>query len=626
MKHRHLRKTLVAILVATALPTMGSAYATIISAGDIQHIGTTTLNVGATASGSLTVNGGTMLDQADVSLGASGAVTLGVAAGSNGTGLVTGAGSSWIIGSAAAPNTPSGFFMVGNGGTARLTVEQGGTVIATQLIAGSSAGSNGAVIIDGAGSTIQTTGLSIVGPNGTGSLQITNGGKFTSTFSLSSQSALTLGSNSGGNGTVSVSGAGSKIEGRGILTVGLGPAVGPAAAGTLNITGGGLVEEASSQVAFASGATGNVTVSGAGSLLHLSSFSNQQTFMNVGRLGTGRLDVTAGGKILMDPTAGNATITSFNAFNIGGPGGGSPPVGAQNSNGTANVTGSGSEIRLAGNFSTVGVGRNGTGVLNITNGAQVIVEYLAGATFSAVGRANGANGTALVDGTGSLWQVGNKLFIGTEVTANTNGGSEAAGGGTGVLTVSNGGKVLAGSDVIVGAGGTLKGGGGAIQGNVINRGSIAPGNSPGIMTVIGNLALTSTGNLNIELGGASNANAMSPQYDQINVVDNLATLAQEGLVVVDGNVNVTFFGGFNPHAGDFFDILTGFDVTQINPQYFLPSLGADLGWDITEFTANGGEALRLTVVARPSAVPEPGAFMLLGIGLLGLSGVRRLRK
>lgn len=627
MKHLRnpsVRRSVVATLVATAVGWAVPGYAAIISAGDIQHIGTSTLNVGVTAAGSLTVNGGTVLDQADASFGASSAVTLGVAPGANGTGVVSGGGSKWIVGSAATPTTPTGFFMVGNGGSGRLTVEQGGTVIATQLIAGLSAGSNGTVVIDGNGSTIQTTGLSIVGPNGTGALQITNGGKFVSSFSLSNQSALTLGSNSGGNGTVSVSGAGSKIEGRGIMTVGLGPAVGPSASGTLNITGGGVVEQASLQVAFAAGATGNVTVSGTGSQLHLSSFSNQQTFMNIGRLGTGRLDVTDGGKVLMDPAVGNASLTAFNAFNIGGPGGGSPPAGAQNSNGLANVSGIGSEVRLKGDFSTVGVGRNGTGVLNITGGAQVLVENLSGATFSAVGRATGANGTALVDGAGSLWQVGNKLFIGTELTANSSGGTEAPGGGTGVLTVSNGGKVIAGSDIIIGAGGTVKGNGGTLQGNVINKGNISPGNSPGIITIVGNLNLTSSGNLNIELGGVNNANLASPQYDQIKVVDNLATAVQEGHVVVDGNVNVTLFNGFSAHAGDFFDILTGFDITQINPHYFLPTLGSGLAWDVSEFATNGGEALRLTVITR-AAVPEPGVFALLGIGLLGLGALRRRR-
>lgn len=168
------------------------------------------------------------------------------------------------------------------------------------------------------------------------------------------------------------------------------------------------------------------------------------------------------------------------------------------------------------------------------------------------------------------------------------------------------------------------GNGGTLQGNVINKGNISPGNSPGIITIVGNLNLTSSGNLNIELGGVNNANLASPQYDQIKVVDNLATAVQEGHVVVDGNVNVTLFNGFSAHAGDFFDILTGFDITQINPHYFLPTLGSGLAWDVSEFATNGGEALRLTVITR-AAVPEPGVFALLGIGLLGLGALRRRR-
>lgn len=195
-----------------------------------------------------------------------------------------------------------------------------------------------------------------------------------------------------------------------------------------------------------------------------------------------------------------------------------------------------------------------------------------------------------------------------------------------MLTVSNGGKVVAGSDIIIGAGGTVKGSGGTLQGNVINKGNISPGNSPGILTIVGNLTLTATGNLNIELGGVSNANMASPLYDQIMVLDDAATTAQEGQVVVDGNVNVLFLTGFDPDAGDFFDILSAADITQLNPLYNLPTLDAGLRWEINELAIGGGEVLRLSVIGPTVAVPEPGAFALLGIGLLGLGALRRQRR
>lgn len=781
MKSPRLRNAPASIAVALVVSAMAvPSYSAIISTGNNQHFdqppSPSFMSVGVSGVGSLTVNGGTVLDQTNPSFGASGGVFIGVLGiggpPGNGTGVVTGTGSTWIVGTA--PNTPTGNFVVGDTAAGRLTIDLGGAVLGTnfligynlaatgtatidgvgsrgqfttqtvvgafgagtlnvthggvltaselflaqstsatgtvtisgagsridatqlggrvvvgdlghatlninqggaifgptlvvgntstgngvvnidgvgsraqlqlsasvgssgtgalnvsngglltgtQLIVGSAA-ANGTVTIDGAGSRIETTGLSLVGPNGTGSLSITNGGQFVSTFVSANQSALTLGSNSGGNGTITVSGAGSKIAGRGIITVGLN--AGPNTVGNLNILNGGVVEEVSLQGAFSAGSTANIQVSGAGSLLRLSSFANQATSMNIGRVGTGQLDVTAGGKVLMDPSAANAALNSVNVLNIGGSGGNAPAA-AINSNGTINVSGAGSEIRLKGDFSLISVGRNGTGALNITNGGQVINENLTGVTHSTIARATGSNGRAVVDGAGSLWQAGAKLFVGTEVTTTAAGGIEAPGGGTGVLTVSNGGKVIAGSDIIIGAGGTVKGGGGTLQGNVINKGNISPGNSPGILTIVGNLTLTASGNLNIELAGANNTIPAAPQYDQIMVLDDAATTVQEGRIVVDGNVNIAFLTGFDPNVGDFFDILSGVDITQLNPLYNLPTLDAGLRWDISELVVGGGEVLRLSVVGPTTAVPEPGAFALLGIGLLGLGALRRQR-
>ena len=71
--------------------------------------------------------------------------------------------------------------------------------------------------------------------------------------------------------------------------------------------------------------------------------------------------------------------------------------------------------------------------------------------------------------------------------------------------------------------GTLSGIG-IINGNVINGGNFNPGNSPGTFTIIGNLQLLSSSNLNMEIAGLN-----AGQYDVLDVAGN---------VVLGGTMNV----------------------------------------------------------------------------------------
>lgn len=90
-------------------------------------------------------------------------------------------------------------------------------------------------------------------------------------------------------------------------------------------------------------------------------------------------------------------------------------------------------------------------------------------------------------------------------------------------------------------GGTLVGSG-TITGSFINRAQVAPGNSPGCITVDGNYAQSATGNLNIELGGPTPCT----QHDQLIV---------NGAVSLGGALNVNLINSFVPAAGNTFTII-----------------------------------------------------------------------
>lgn len=120
--------------------------------------------------------------------------------------------------------------------------------------------------------------------------------------------------------------------------------------------------------------------------------------LTVGNSGTGTLNIEQGGKV---------------TNNIGFLGS------AVGSNGTATVTGQGSEWANSG---SVIVGSSGTGTLNIEQGGKVTNSA------ATLGHASGSSGTITVKGTGSLWQSTSTVLVGNS--------------GTGKLNIESGGKVI----------------------------------------------------------------------------------------------------------------------------------------------------------------------------------------
>jgi fibronectin-binding autotransporter adhesin len=274
----------------------------------------------------------------------------------------------------------------------------------------------------------------------------------------------------------------------------------------------------------------------------------------------------------------------------------------------------GSLSGLAG--STFGGSAAGTGVFNYQFGGLNTNTTFAG-NYN-----DGLTRTSLIKvGSGSLTLSG---------TANTFSGPSRVDGGSlivdGALTnaaltlgVNSGGTLVFGSagtlagQVNVNAGGTL-GGSGVINGPVnVVGGTIAPGTSPGTLTINNALTFDENSFLSFELNGQNTAIGGGIN-DLINSVTNLT---------LDGtlNINETSLNSFSTAVDNSSWRLINYSGALTNNGLILGSIPTlPLGSSFVIDTSTLGQVnLVLT------AVPEPGSVALIGI-TIGLVGVARWRR
>jgi len=201
------------------------------------------------------------------------------------------------------------------------------------------------------------------------------------------------------------------------------------------------------------------------------------------------------------------------------------------------------------------VGYEGHGTMSISGGA--LANTWLGARIAAHPAASGSSATVMDAGT--LWDITGPLFVGGDYT-NV--------GGTGALTIANGGQVTAesvkvwqpgtielnnggiNSGGLELAGGTLRGDGDVsiLSGQLTNAGIMAPGLSAGVLNINGDYVQDAAGTLDIEISGPA-----LYQIDRLQVSGNatLGGLLDVSLIVPAGGSDV-----FMPSAGQTYAILT----------------------------------------------------------------------
>ena len=453
----------------------GTGTVTVKSDGRI-NAGTAAVNVGENGgTGTLNINGGTLS-------GGTGEINIG-RAGGNGTFAMTGGSlttngdvtfgrdaSSSSAGTISGGTVNVGRIIVGRDGAVGSTLGiSGGTIsTANEIQIGQGLGGSGTLNISGTANITSNGEFQVGNALGTGVVNMTGG-------NVTVNSWVAIGRD-GGTGTLNLSGGTfTKGGGPGTLDIGTFGNGATNASGTLNQTGGDIVN---------TGSDTNIARDNTGSGIWTQSAGTANlAALNVGNAGLGTLTKTGGSLIvtrlgigsnggatgIANISGGTTTINGGNGQSFVGNGGG---------NGTLNVSNGAVLNNTSGQDWQIGF-NGGTGNVNVSGGGQMNHNW-----WFNVARGAGSVGNVSIDGANSKIQVATN-------DAQTNVGED----GTGSLTISNGGSFIAANAEF------------SVGRNNGSNGTVSV-NSGGTLTTNGTtfIGRTGAGALNVD-GGTVNFNA-----------------------------------------------------------------------------------------------------------------------
>jgi len=215
----------------------------------------------------------------------------------------------------------------------------------------------------------------------------------------------------------------------------------------------------------------------------------------------------------------------------------------------------------------LGQGTGSTGVYALDDGilsvgGNEIIGNLGVGTFTQAGGTHTvANSLTLAAGSGSsgTYDLSGGLLSANTINVNA-GGHIIRSGGTlnyNILNFQGGDYTgdLLNQNLITGTG--------TINGNLVNAGTVSPGQSPGTLTINGSYTQTAAGAYQAEIASPSS-------YDRINV---------SGTASLNGTLAPSLLGGYRPHGNQVFSIITATDgLTGSFSSIVNQQIGLTLSW------------------------------------------------
>lgn len=406
------------------------------------------------------------------------------------------------------------------------------------------------------------------------------------------------------------------------------------AGGTLILSGNTHLSNSASNFTLTMAGSGNTVISGV-----IDNGFGGSTASNLTFGGSGRLQVTGantyGGVTTLAANSGTMTVTNM------ADGGAASSVGQSSAAASNLVLGNASTLQYTGTggssnrlftiSASSGAGQSatldasGSGALNLTGTGAVAYGTNAQTRGLVLTGTNTQNNTlaALIgnNGSGVVSVTKNGSGKWTLTGSNTYTGTTTVNAGTLII---NGNQ---GSSAVVVNGGALGGSGTVGALSIKTGGTLAPGNSAGILNS-GTFNLEGGGTLAMELTGNTVTPIAGTNYDQVNVT---------GSVTLGGDLNLSL--SLYTHVPDSVVFLVNNDGSDLvsgvfananfdaNTIFTLGGLEWRINYNANSATTNAGNfgsALGNDIALL--AVPEPGTVGMVGLGLvIGLYGFARRR-